>query len=262
MRRSLLTLSSILSVYFLAPANGMAQAVASLFERDDARELASTVTALEKSRDALLQAREAVDTALLEVDHALGVLRSAVIARHTEGTRPANLWSEPAPSAPGEGRAWIETVSGALEAVRTALNERFAAWLPAVEEVRWAACVAHAASGESEKDAGRAPADDGSPGPGAPSAPLPAILREEDLKPRYAERLAQNERFGASEGLRDSSVPGLPVEEPSQSTAEAVGERAQEAIEAAPAIPALPTLAGASEPDLPTIGASEDRSGE
>lgn len=238
MRHSLFLLFTLT----LLPAQGAGQSVAMLLDRDDARDLASVFTALERSRDALFQAREAVDTALIEVDHALGVLRGTALARYSSGAQPPSLWVEPAPVEVVAKRSWLEAAAVAITSTRQGLNHYFALWQPYLEDLRWAACLAHAR--QEALEPGEAPAE--GPGESAEGIPAAVVFREEDLCPVLLRAPVRGEN-----ALNVAEIPQPPVSVPSVSTDEATLERSDQVVVSPAPMPSLPA---ATEPALPNVG--------
>ena len=214
----------ILTLLALVPGGVLSQVSSTLPQPPGVRDLPSRVVALEKARDSLLQARQAVDAALAEVEVAIEALRAL-----TEPAMDPALALRPAvsPLRPAVSPQ-LSSLLEAATSLRKAINERLRASQPTVEELRWAACQALVRRDHAENDRAGS-TEDSSSGERSSNreaaAPLQAaVLREEDVHPFPA--LA----FSGTVGPVDcaSVLPGAPLApltNPTASVTEAARDR-------------------------------------
>ncbi|MBI4604608.1 MAG: hypothetical protein HY721_21820 [Planctomycetes bacterium] len=229
----------VLVALVLVPARARGQVDVALLERDPEVELRSHVLALERSRQALLEAREAVDAALAEVDQTLAVLRASSL-------RPGRRSLAARPAEPRARRgSWLRvllppSLEDTLERLGMAVTRELEGARPLIADLREAACRRAAAELAPAGLAGLAPAI--APSPAAQPEAIPARLTALEAAPAVPD---------AGPAAR---VPP-PEESPSTSTREAVTERL--ALDAAPDVPAPPPES-APEPEAPTLPGAGD----
>ncbi len=288
-------IGKLLALFVLFPGQAAGQVEVVLFDRDNdaegGRDLTSAVLALEKSRDALLQAREAVDTALVEVDHALSKLRTAP-PRRAAVSEPSRARLKPDESASESARRPGFFLSRALSDRVEVARKAFARWAeasaPVMEGLRDMACRLHAERGlgvgpenqpsataarETPENQPSATAARETNGGEALQKPVFALSRESEI-PRA--RPAPSPLADAAD-LHDATHPEARVERPpSVPSAGAVdlaternpgreialpGPVALPPLEPAPGLPVLPTVETAAPGAelTPALAPGEDK---
>ena len=227
------TLKSLI-ILAIVPGALFAQVSATLLERNEGLDPYSAVRALESSREALLQAREAVDAALGEVNLALEALRAVAPPE-------ANPPRVEQPSREEQG-AWLRSLTALSATVREALNERLASFHPVVDDLQWAAFKAL----ELQKDS-EVPHSDDSGGEKVAS-PQPAILvREEDAQPFPRQAFPGDTLLHQNTAFSVPQAPQPPVAIPTASVTEAANESAP----STGTVGDVPTISADIEPALP-----------
>ncbi len=228
------TLKSLI-ILAIVPGALFAQVSATLLERNEGLDPYSAVRALESSREALLQAREAVDAALGEVDVALEALR-AVASIQANPPRVEQQDRE-------EQGAWLRSLTALSANVRAALNERLASFQPVVGDLQWAAFKAL----EFQKDS-EAPQSDDDSGGEKEALLQPAILvREEDAPPFPRQAFPGDTLFQQDTAFSVPEAPQPPVAIPTASVTEA----AKESAPSTGTVGDMPTISVDIEPALP-----------